>query len=551
MRANTSALELTEPAVYPITVLVRRDGLVVASSTTFLERVPTDGVARGPLSLAVVAGVDQTATLPTVAEREVAHEQLTALADLAERTDMPLTLRIPAQLVDTVLADDPALADRLRLAVAGDSVMATTDLPLDPSSATAAGIDNEFVRRLRDGEAKLVDAVSGAATQRAAWLYDVAVTPAGAATLSDLGVQLLVMPFRSYSSLDGSLRGFDDATLLQSSVLPNGSSVAIAVIDPVMSLLDPSVEPDVTPAAKAVHMMAEISTMRLGLDPDRRSLIVATPDLGIPDPAVLDFLAQFTGEHPDMQFEPLAAIPGLTNSMFLDGQPVTVQLADTPPVDLSQRATAVDASRFRIADVSSMLPADDGRPQEWDGILRTALTTGIGDPGANALIDGVDRDLDTVRASVVPPEPFSFTVGGRQAAIPLRITNTSATPLTVEIHLQSDKLTFPSNDLVVDLAPNATTEVPVDIVARSNGVSPMSVLIRTPFGGQLGEPVVLTARVNNLTGLGRVVTVGLLIVLATWWLTYFKRRRRQRQQLRVAESVSRHPATVSAEASDQ
>ena len=180
-----------------------------------------------------------------------------------------------------------------------------------------------------------------------------------------------------------------------------------------------------------------------------------------------------------------------------------------------------------------------------------ALTTGIGDPGANALIDGVDRDLDTVRASVLPPEPFSFTVGGRQAAIPLRITNTSATPLTVEIHLQSDKLTFPSNDLVVDLAPNATTEVPVDIVARSNGVSPMSVLIRTPFGGQLGEPVVLTARVNNLTGLGRVVTVGLLIVLATWWLTYFKRRRRQRQQLRVADSVSRHPATVSAEASDQ
>ena len=68
--------------------------------------------------------------------------------------------------------------------------------------------------------------------------------------------------------------------------------------------------------------------MRLGLDPDRRSLIVATPDLGIPDPDVLAFLAQFAGEHPDMQFEPLAAIPGLTNSMFLDGEAVTVDLGD-------------------------------------------------------------------------------------------------------------------------------------------------------------------------------------------------------------------------------
>ena len=56
---------------------------------------------------------------------------------------------------------------------------------------------------------------------------------------------------------------------------------------------------------------------------------------------------------------------------------------------------------------------------------------------------------------------------------------------------------------------------------------------------------------NNLTGLGRVVTVGLLLVLATWWLTYFKRRRRQRHVERVADSVSRHPATVSADAVDQ
>ena len=550
-RANTRALELVDPGVYPITVEIRRDGHVVANAITFLERIRTDGITRGPLSLAAVASVDEVATLPTDAELEAAHEQLTALADLAERVDVPLTLRIPAQLVDTVLTDDPALAERLRTAVAGDSVMATTDLPLDPSSATAAGIKDEFVRRLRDGEAKLVDAVSGAATQRAAWLYDVAVTPDGAATLSDLGVQMLVMPFRSYDALDGSLRGFTDSMLLQSTVLPNGSSVAIAVIDPVMSLLDPSVEPDVTPAAKAVHMMAEISTARVDLQPDRRSLIVATPDLGIPDPDVLAFLAQFASENPDMQFAPLAAIPGLTNSLFLDGKAVTVELADEPPVDLSQRARAVDAANFRIADVSTMLPAADSRPQQWDEALRTSLTTGIGDPGANALVNGVERDARLDSASVVPPESFSFTVSGREATIPLRVTNTSATPLTVEVHLESDKLTFPANDLVVDLPPNQTTVVPVDIVARSNGVSPMTVVLRTPFGGQLAKPVVLTARVNNLTGLGRVMTVGLLLVLATWWFTYFKRRRRQRHEQRVAESVTRHPATISADAVDQ
>ena len=42
----------------------------------------------------------------------------------------------------------------------------------------------------------------------------------------------------------------------------------------------------------------------------------------------------------------------------------------------------------------------------------------------------------------------------------------------MQVHLESDKLTFPSNDILVDLPPTQTTEVQVDIVARSNGVSP-------------------------------------------------------------------------------
>ena len=93
-------------------------------------------------------------------------------------------------------------------------------------------------------------------------------------------------------------------------------------------------------------MMAEIGTMRSDSNPTGARWSSPHRTLGIPDPDVLGFLAQFAGEHPDMQFEPLAAIPGLTNSLFLDGEAVTVELADAPPVDLSERASAVDAARF-------------------------------------------------------------------------------------------------------------------------------------------------------------------------------------------------------------
>ena len=60
-----------------------------------------------------------------------------------------------------------------------------------------------------------------------------------------------------------------------------------------------------------------------------------------------------------------------------------------------------------------MLPADDPRPQQWDASLRTSLTTGIGDPGASALIGGVDNDIDEIRASVLPPG--AVLVHGRRA----------------------------------------------------------------------------------------------------------------------------------------
>jgi hypothetical protein len=245
-----------------------------------------------------------------------------------------------------------------------------------------------------------------------------------------------------------------------------------------------------------------------------------------------------------MHFEQVAALPALTNSLFLDGQTVTVELDDEPPVDLTQRARAVDAQQFRIADVTTMLPPDDPMPERWDTTLRTALTTGMSDQGADVLIDGVTRDIDRLRSSVEPPEAFPFTIGGRQAQIPLRITNTSSTPLNVLVHLESDKLAFPLNDIPTELQPNATTEIQVDVTARTNGVAPVAVEILTPAGSQLTEPVVFTARVNNLTGLGRVLTVGFLLVLATWWFTYFKRRRRQVHEQLVSESVGRHPTNA-------
>jgi Na+-transporting methylmalonyl-CoA/oxaloacetate decarboxylase gamma subunit len=66
--------------------------------------------------------------------------------------------------------------------------------------------------------------------------------------------------------------------------------------------------------------------------------------------------------------------------------------------------------------------------------------------------------------------------------------------------------------------------------------------MRTPAGNPLTDPVELTARVSTLTGLGRVFTVGAMLVLVSWWFSYFRRRKKNERRAAQAGSRTRHPA---------
>ena len=90
-------------------------------------------------------------------------------------------------------------------------------------------------------------------------------------------------------------------------------------------------------------------------------------------------------------------------------------------------------------------------------------------------------------------------------------------------------------------------DVDIPVEARSNGVFPVLVEILTPAGNPVTQPVELTARVSTLTGLGRVFTFGAVLVLATWWFTYFRRRRAQRRADDIAQATGRHPAIGAAD----
>jgi hypothetical protein len=96
----------------------------------------------------------------------------------------------------------------------------------------------------------------------------------------------------------------------------------------------------------------------------------------------------------------------------------------------------------------------------------------------------------------------------------------------VVVRLSSPRLNFPEGDVEVRLAPEDTTVVEIPVEARSNGTSPVTVEILTPSLDPLTEPVTLTSRFTALTGLGQVLTAGLLLILLTWWFSHWRVRRR-------------------------
>jgi hypothetical protein len=548
-----SELALPRAGLYPVTVEVRRGGRLVARHVTFVERLATadSGVLpRSTLNLSIVAGIPDPGPEPDDLDLVESNARVTELAQLGESVAAPITVAVPP-VVAASLGGDPALAARLREALSGDEVLALPESQLDPSSAVAANQVEAFTRELREGEDTLRQALPATATRRVAWLANQPLSTGGASMLRDLGVQLVVVPFDHYLALDSNHRTsireeLTDPTLLIAGELPGGGELALTVVDPVNELLETDRADDGTPAEIAVRLFAELMAMRRQLGPDARNFMLATPDLGIPDPDVLAVIEGFVTEHPDVGFQTLSFVPGTTGPFLINGERVRVTFPETAGPDLADRVHAIDIVRLHLEHVATMLPTGDPRPAQWRTELEALMSTGLDDAAVTGRLDQIEGALQTIEQAIQPPAPFTFTLAGDDTTITLRFANTSTTPLRIGVRVSGPtRLSFPEPDTEWLLEPGTITDVTVPIEARSNGTSEVAVEVHTPSGSVIGEPIVLTARVNALSGLGQLLTGAALLVLATWWFSHFRRTRRTRRRRDSVPSRQIHPSNAS------
>ncbi len=563
-----SRLKLDRPGVYPLRIQLLLgdpdEDNVVATAGTVIQRVAgavdTDVDPAPPIDLAVITVVPGPPPDADRAALEPARAQLDDAVELAAAIASPVTIEVPPGLVADEVTT-PSDAQRLEASLVDDELVALPIVPLDVSSAVAAGQSETYTRLLGAGEDLLTDSLPTTSSRRDVWITADPLSGAGAQHLRDLGTRFVVMPAELYQdSIDDDLPPSDRFV---EAVLPDGGMLPLLVVDPLATELTPAAADRTlarsTATEWAVGTLAEMlvdqatddatrsSLSDRSSSPPRRSRVLTTPDLSSPDARLVRALEELAATTPAIRFSRASELVGLTDVLLDDDEPVTVQLPVSAGPPLDDRVTLIDLTRLELASAASMLPQDDERVADWSAELDILISTGFTDDQAQARAAELVAEAKSFTQAVELPAPFTFTLTGRSGTIEIRIGNTLDEPLDVVVALDSTKVTFPEGDQLVRLRPLDETSVIVPVEAESNGTSSINLVVSTPAGEPLDEPVTLTARVTALTGLGQVLTGGFILVLLTWWFTHWRSRRRAAE---AVDGRDRHP-TARPVASDE
>ncbi len=521
------SLQFPEPGVYPIRVQLRVEDTLIATHGTAVDRLVTSGeISRpsAPVNFAFVAAAGAGES-EAVDDRE-ALARVNAIAETAAAAKVSLLASIPtALLVDAI--DQQADSAAFLEALATTELVAQPVPPLDVSSAVGAGIGELYSQGLGTGEDVITNAFSRPPTRLVSIITD-PLSASGAQLLRTLGVRYLVMtPARFRADTSHSLPDTDRFVEIE---LPEGGSLPVLLTDPLSNEFSSDSADEIlaaaTPTEWALRTVAStVLEHRSRGRTVQRSRLIGLDTYAPPDPRLVNALATMAATTPDVEVVAPTALVGVTDTQRLDGG-AGIELPERAGIDLLPRVEAINGARLKLASIASMLPTDDPRIEAWTEHLDALLSTAVDEADAAAVLDELDNEVAAIRAGVIAPEPFTFTMTGRSDTVRIRLRNVSSERLRVAVRLTSSRLEVPNNDRIVTLRPNDTTDINIGVEALSNGTSPVTVEVLTPFGEPLFDPVTLTVRVNSLTGLGQVLTGGFVLILATWWITNWRGRQR-------------------------
>ena len=547
---RADALSIPRTGLYPVTIELQRDGRILSTVLTFINRLPAaaeGGVDTEPLSVAVAVGTHSAVHLDSKGITSVDNvstiDEMTSLADTLDAlavSKMPATVRIAPAVLGALQILNPTLFARLIASLQAHKVEVEPQWPIDPSSAASAGQNSLYTSWLRDGQGRLAGLGLGPSTLTPSTiLVDKPIGAAGAVLRYNLGAELMVTTPQVYDTLAGTISKYSDYKgELVPARLPNNATLDVAVVDRIVA--DLLAHPLATPELTRIYAVANLLALRQGIatlgdSPRQRAVVLAMADLGVPEASVIGPLAALITETPGLTPATLDDVAFRTDRLVIDGEEKPVALPTVDDQAVANRIFRQATLNNDIDAVASMLPTGSDRPEGWRDLANLLPTSALADADAAALDTTVRGELDQIRNAVQLPPAYTVNLPGRSSTVRVRFVNNSDVPLQIKVQLTSPsgKLVF-NNDPQPDLLPpGVPVNVPINVQARSNGTSGVSLDVFTPNDVRLGDTVPLKFRVKAL-GVGNVLTIALFGVVLLWWLQHMVSAWRKRRQARPA-----------------
>lgn len=220
----------------------------------------------------------------------------------------------------------------------------------------------------------------------------------------------------------------------------------------------------------------------------------------------------------------LGSLPFLQLST-IDGAMATASSTVVRPNVAAERACPRPLEALRVAArrAAALAEAAPGVRPELTALVLGALAH----PEASQLArHAIDRTLDAITVA-----SDQLTLTSARETVPIDITSHLSVPASIRVVLVDTKLRFPEGSTRTVTVASKTVTVPIPVVARTLGTSPLLVRLESPSGQLIGQNV-LVVDSTGFSVVGVVLTGSSAALLAVWWVRNRGRRQRGRHAKR-------------------
>jgi putative peptidoglycan lipid II flippase len=536
--ANPDAIVLADPGAYAVQAELRApDNRLLAQLTTHLIYTGGLSPAQPRLGVAWVAAVHappalqpdgRTWRLPSGLTRRLADLTTT----MAAYPDVPLTLQPTPETLDALASvTDPAAHSALTTlaqltAKGADQAVTGPYVPVDLPSMLNSGLDSELSAQVRRGAHSLAADLGVQRPDVRTWVEPGPLDDRSLASLTDHGVDRLVLPEADLTALPPALRNF---TLANPFTLigPEGRRVEVASADAGLAAHFIG-EGDQVLAAH--QLLADLAVIEEEQPSQTRGVVIDTPSGWQPDRAfvanLLDGLTANPMVAPVNLDQFFSFIPQL-------GRRIPLERTLAPPAGASSTfgaASAIRSVRHQLDAFSAVLPAESTVYQDIERALLSAESVEVRDRQRSRQLSAVGRLIDQQSGLIRVPPFQSLTITARQGRIPITVTSRVPFEARVRLRLSSPKLLFrqaiPPDGTCVAGGSSETctlnlrtenTLLKIPIVARTAGVFTLVVALESPDGALTLASSKYTVRSTAASGVGVFLSIGAALFLALWW----------------------------------